>query len=581
MIRRGPEGERGAILVLFTLLVTATMIFAAFAVDLTSQRVNHRTQQTTADQAAAAAAARLNWGDVQGACQNAFTYLRNNTPDLPQSTVDCSPLGTTATCDNTNPAPHEATFSPSTAPYTIRLRYPIPDAEIADSHFSTGADDGAPCQRLRVSIAKQATTYFSRVIGVQTLSAQGSTVVRQTGGSQVVPALWVLDPFACPAVNVQGGSQITVGSTLPTVIPGVITVDSDGSGCTGSQKTVTVGGTGSFLHGVPTSGQQQGVIDLYAMPPGQTTCTNSGAGQFACDPASVASGALSPQPGPLNQRVTRAPVDWRYNCKATYPAFHGIAETGCPDAGTRQAYVDALRAAVGTTSGGSVPAGFQRWTSSFSCNVPAIVPIVVTGNWYVDCPAGLKIGTGVTLTFASGNVILDGDLAMTGGTLIVNGVTNLNSTVGSACQTTVCAGASSVQAAYMFLRGAGNLNITGGTPVFNNVFVYANGGYTKVAGGTPPVWSAPAEGPFSGLSLWAELSSNKFQVNGGATMSLSGTFFAPEAVPFTFSGGAPTSQQHAQFISYDLSISGGALLSMAPDPTSEISIPSSLPLLIR
>ena len=40
-------------------------------------------------------------------------------------------------------------------------------------------------------------------------------------------------------------------------------------------------------------------------------------------------------------------------------------------------------------------------------------------------------------------------------------------------------------------------------------------------------------------------------------------FFTPEAQPFKLTGGGNWGQQHAQFISYDLKIDGGAILQMA------------------
>jgi hypothetical protein len=64
----------------------------------------------------------------------------------------------------------------------------------------------------------------------------------------------------------------------------------------------------------------------------------------------------------------------------------------------------------------------------------------------------------------------------------------------------------------------------------------------------------------------AQLSS--FTITGGSGANLAGVFFTPEAAPFKIAGGGNWGQQHAQFISYQLTVTGGGILTMAPDPTA-------------
>ena len=125
-----------------------------------------------------------------------------------------------------------------------------------------------------------------------------------------------------------------------------------------------------------------------------------------------------------------------------------------------------------------------------------------------------------------------------------------------------------------------NWSVTGGVINIKNTFVYQASGYLKVAGGAPPTWTAPTEGPFSGISFWSELSSSQFQINGGAGVTLGGVFFIPEAKPFSLSGGGDWGQQHAQFISYQLAVSGGSHANLVPDP-SGVNLPPRLAVLIR
>jgi hypothetical protein len=102
----------------------------------------------------------------------------------------------------------------------------------------------------------------------------------------------------------------------------------------------------------------------------------------------------------------------------------------------------------------------------------------------------------------------------------------------------------------------------------------------KGSGGSPPAWSAPSEGPFAGLALWAE-APGAYTISGGAGVTLRGTFFTPFADELTLTGGGNWGQQNAQFISYRLKVTGGSVLTMAPDPTSAVILPPSAATLIR
>ena len=280
----------------------------------------------------------------------------------------------------------------------------------------------------------------------------------------------------------------------------------------------------------------------------------------------------------LYRQSTRAPVDWRYNCKSTYPTYHSIAIAGCPSG--VPSYMDLLRTQI--TNSGSPGPSYQQWTAAGqSCNPAGTV--TVSGNWWIDCPGGLNIGNGTTVTFTGGNVVADAGISMTGGALNVN-TANPTSTLPSSCipptVTTPCVDQSSAGAAFLYVR-SGDLNFTGGAFTANKTMTYLATGVIKVAGGAPPTWVAPVEGPFDGLALWAEASSNKFQVNGGAGAVLSGTFFTPEAKPFSLGGGGTWGQQSAQFISYQLAVSGGGSLTLSPNPLNAIRLPALAGTLIR
>jgi Flp pilus assembly protein TadG len=579
--RKRRSRDRGAVLIFFALLLVGMLVITAMVIDFGALRARAGKNQAIADLSALAAGNKLSVGDYRGACRDAAQYLAANSPALASlNPVSLCAQGGNDIAQTVCSIPGglaQATPSQTVGNYTVTIRFPVPESEISDSRASVGLDDGGPCDRMRVVVSSTEPAYFGGVVGKNSYTATRSAVVR--GGTDPrtrIPALWLLDPVGCTSLSVSGGSQVTVGTTSPDVVAGVIMIDSDGSACSSNQHTITSSGAGTRILAVPTSGDPEGVISLHALAPGATSCVAP-----ACDPADVSGSRITPQPIGTTERATRASVDWRYNCKSSYPDYHGVAVEGC-EAGT-PAYLDRLVSTVGasgspgrTSESGST--AYQRWTSSHSCN--AAGTITVGGNWWVDCPGGLSIGNGTDVTFTDGNVVLDGGLSMTGGSLTINSANGgaLPATCLPPNVVTPCTGTSSSDAAFVYVRN-GDWNITGGVIDVEHSFVYFVDGYLKIASAAPR-WSGPREGPFAGIALWTEKSSNKFQINGGAGVDLNGIFFTPEAKPMSLSGGGDWGQLHAQFVSYQVSVSGGGILTMAPDPQS-IALPPRDHQLIR
>lgn len=584
--RKRAADDRGAVLVLAAMLMGAVLALSAIVVDLGYLRTSAQLDQSIADFAALAAGESLGANDPVGACEEAIGYLNTNASGMPAisavgfCTQAGNNVGQTA-CTSPYTAAQAAPTTTS-GKYTISLHYPVPDSEITDPVYGIGVNDGIPCGRLRVIVTATESAFFGGVMGKSSYTASRSATI--TIGKSLkgrTPALWLLDPYGCTSLAVSGGGQLTIGATTPAIIPGVVAVDSDGSGCSGSQTTISVTGSGTLLKAIPTVAtppDPPAAINLMALPLGATTCVSP-----ACDPADVAGGRITPQPVPAGKRATRAPVDWQFNCKTGYPAYHGIAIPDCPDAATIPPYVDRLVTAVGASG---KPTGYTRWTTGGrSCNASGT--IVVSGNFWVDCPGGLTIGTGTSVTFSDGNVVLDGGLSMSGSGVLNINTANATANLPAACLpppagtvTTPCIGSASAAASILYVR-SGDINLTGGSLSVNHAMTYLATGVVKVTGGAPPVWLGPTEGPFAGLSLWAEASSNKFSLNGGASAQLSGSFFTPEAKPFSLAGGGNWGQQHAQFISFQLAISGGGIIGMAPDPVLAPHIPPNDTQLIR
>jgi hypothetical protein len=362
---------------------------------------------------------------------------------------------------------------------------------------------------------------------------------------------------------------VTVGEATTA---GLITIDSDGSTCGGNSFTIDTSGAGSSIRAIPPTLSPPGQISLVAMQRLQADC---GSGNLnACDPADVAAGDVFPQPVRRANRATRAPVDHIFDCRTSYPDYNGIPVRGCFSG--IPPHITNLRAEIGASG---TPPGYQLWSASYGCNNPTVPPGGLSGNWHVDC--GTFKVTSSDVVFNDGNVVFDGGVSLTGGSLSFNAANPTASLPGGCLVTMVaCIGNASADAAFVYMR-SGDLSLTGGALNANRTMIYQHDGYFSVAGGSPPVWTAPTEGPFAGLAVWSEKVSNKYKISGGASMQLEGTFFTPEARPMSVSGGAPVIPQQAQFVSYQLAISGGASLTLTPNQTLSVTIPADPPLLIR
>src|SRR3954463_5576584 len=101
MSRRAARDERGSVIVLWTLLLTALLVMVAMAVDLGHLRSVRRTNQTVADLSALAggeALSSLSGLHPRAACQNAVDYVNRNAPSIPtiDRNVFCDGMPTSA-----------------------------------------------------------------------------------------------------------------------------------------------------------------------------------------------------------------------------------------------------------------------------------------------------------------------------------------------------------------------------------------------------------------------------------------------------------------------------------------------------
>lgn len=270
-MRRLQQDEEGAFIVVWALLLVALLAMVAIVIDLGRLRDTKRDAQRTADLAALAAGRKLAgvltasntlFVSSQGACADAFEYIKANIPDLPPTASMSGATGCPSlpsSCVNDDPAatpPAVGTAAVNAVatgadPYAVTVRYPVADAEIVDPRYTEPRpSDGKMCERMRISISRGNATYFAGVIGVSDLATTASTVVRGFGKPEGVrvPSLTLLERVGCGVLFTQSASpssKLTLSAVSPDN-PGIIHADS---------------------FGVPN----QGTCDATAAPPEQVT----------------------------------------------------------------------------------------------------------------------------------------------------------------------------------------------------------------------------------------------------------------------------------------------------------------------
>jgi hypothetical protein len=557
---QAPNSERGAALILVTGAMMLLFGVTALAIDLSGLRGDIRSDRLAADAAATAGAIHIepsSGSSADAACQAAWDYVLLNLEDEGSTISPPNCGGMSAACGST------ARFATGTAgPYTVEITHPVLDDDPLMSGQSINTIvDGAACQRLGVEITRTREYSFAPVMGFDSGSTHVGAVARveiNAGEPEVVPLL-VLEPVSCDALYASGQGSVTVAHFMDT--PGIIVVDSNGSGGTGSLDCSTgnrwtidaKGNNNGWIRALPVPGPDpiNAAILSYAL-----SGTPGAQASKSYDPNDLTTGRLSPRPQLSHRRITRAPIDWRYNCKSSYPLYLGTVEvTGCSTAPDPK--IDNLAAAYG---GAGSPTGISlRWTDSHSCSPTA--DVTVPGDWYVDCPGGFIVN-GVNVVFSDGNVVFDGNVDLrSDGTLTVNTTSNDR---------------------FVYLRGGGDLLKGAQSSItLNQTFVYLAGGFLDLVGGSGGlVWTAPLGGDFEDLALWAEADA-EFEIGGQSGNTLTGTFFTPLSNPFILAGQAGQFQTSAQFLTRRLEVGGQGEVLMHPDPDRQTPIPTLAVRLIR
>jgi Flp pilus assembly protein TadG len=572
--------QRGVTTILFAAALLALLGIAALVVDAGGAYAQRRKNQSIADLTALAGSQELP-GNPSGACTAAWGFLKANLSDLPSgATTPCGSFPTTCDSSATNAANYTVG---SSSPYTITFRYPLPDGDALLGSART-QDGTNRCERIGISVSRNAPVFFARTIGAGSLSATGTAVARHSAGTTLlnVANLVELDPFGCTSIDDSGSgtTQVIVGQVGPPLKQGSIGVDSDGTACSSQATTIGTGGSGD-IWAEPTSGSTPGQIELYAQAGNQSTCST-----FACSAGDVQSGRVAPQPIDERARVTRAVSDFTYNCKTGYPAYPvgDSKQITIPDCDTGGSpYIDNLNSAM-SNAGTAAPTGYLTIDSGTNGGCNPSSETLAAGNYWVNCTT-FKVNNNTTVDFPGGNVVFTGSVSVSSGSSLTFNDNNPTATLPSSCLTSVCIGNSSQNASFVYVVN-GSIS-SGGTLYFDHSMVYVapgtgQAGCTQNIGGSnnrigtgnnnisangsgaANKWVAPNEGPFKNLALWAEGSTTGDGLAGGGSSLVDGVLFTPYACPFTISGGF-TTPETAQFISFQLKVTGGGTLTLNPD----------------
>ncbi len=567
MKRLEASSERGTILLLSAFAILALVATAAVVVDLAVARNDRSESQIGADAAAAAAGIDLGAADPVTACDTAIAYVNSNLG------TSLSDAGCAALPNDCSGSTGSAEAIATDGSLTVSVVYPVidshrfMDASAAGSPFmAITAGDGEPCERIAVGLQRERTHFFGAFVGAQGSSTTVHAVARasqnESNGRPI--HLLLLNENECGVIVENGGGssgglyvRSTTDETTGEVFPGFIASDSSGSsGCT-NNGVIDVNGSGATIQAdgppgcegelVADTGLGCGTIEVYA-------ATGDGCSPPACS----SSGNVNPAPSPLPRRITRAPVDHRYNCASSYD--HDIAS--CGDTDTMEPWIDQL---VDELGGVAWPVGYQDYVAAgYPCRVkggnsPTVV--IPEGNWWITCS---DLNVKGTLIFSGGNIVLGGDLTVTStGRLEVNA--SNTETYDWSWGQAFDAYESSPSAAVLMLQ-SGLFSKAGGAEVHlsnTTLYIGEDGDLQFTGGNGEMVWTAPEEGPFEDLAFWSE-SAEHHKFAGSSMLEMTGVFFAPHA-EVAFRGNGSLQAAKAQFIADKLELSGNGGLELVPD----------------
>lgn len=432
--RRSRRDERGAVILLVSLIMTVLLIVTSFVIDLGTTRATKRDAQAVADLAALDAGFFLSGSSPSGlgvaqprnACIAAIESAQRNVAGflagLSRADIEAECAAFPETIEDCTP--NAAGFVPWKVELvdgnrSLTIRYPILSDELDTGRFPAGgARDGLdPCERMGVDLHKTSGTTFAGVLGIGELSTGAQAVVRGTTTveDRTPPAVLLLDRTNC---NVFGNSASGDGN-LGVIVeaygetPGLIHADSNATtGCSGSsQGWYAIYGT-ALSGGAPSISVADGDLPSDGSP------RRLGAIRSA---ATNGQGAAT-YPGGLNVPptvggvVSRLIVDEKYNSEEN-PAIADLhreaaarlAHSGAPAGHTTISNCTNLDTSLQTLRDGGVTQLYVECNPNTSADFSGFTSVVFAGN--------LSVGNGNLVTLPDAT------------TVTVRGAVNLNGTL--------------------------------------------------------------------------------------------------------------------------------------------------------
>ena len=619
LIRTRRRDERGAIAVMMALFVTIICVIAAMVLDFGIIRVDRQQARAAGDEAAMAGVngliTNLSSGNIHpfaGAC-DALSYLKVNHRELTAlsgiwttgagvSAPDgCSAGQKAKLCisDNTSTwAAFDGTANGLAV--SIRAGYKVNTGDFAeDSLPSLASDTGVAafggCDQVAVIITK------TRKPGLGSLATDSDLVtsVRSVGRITALPptapiALLILEQTGCKAIALTSGGatgRIEVKGFGP--YPGLIHVDSDGSGCAAGLP---------IIEGKNPAGGVIAHESADGLLPGVITVSSTSATRSDGVPK-VYAGPLPGTSPTYRSRVTRSIVD--------------------------DVFLEPVRTAMseGNTMFTALLAGAPAGWTSIDCNTGGT--ITATKVWF-NCAGGGGYSKDATFPNATdayfAGKVTSNNLFMPKATRVyIRGepgaalsTTNFemnNLSVGAACPTAATPtaargrlylrdgpwsagpGATGVRlcnTTLLTMGGQADGCLPATTPTYTNTPCPSNGGTGNsligASGGANIDWTAPNKvagtansadlADLEDLTVWGE-TYGSYQIGGSGTVHLAGLFMLPNADSLRINGTALFTVKDSQFIVRKLESDGGAAFTMQPQPSLPIRFPSLTYELVR
>lgn len=635
--------DRGATIILFALLVTALFVITALVVDYGFVRQSRQANKSSADFAAAAGIRGLDEGtgkvNVWGGICTAAEFLRVNDPELADLTaVDSNdqvlvpdPCASPPTVHCEGPSDWRTYVGLADGGHirvTIQNGYDISTSGFREDSAEYAGDAGTdPCEQLAVIVEKSQDAHFGGVAGASGYETTMRSVARLDRGlPEITAALILLEQHDCRALEVSGTNASVVVAGADTRA-GAIHVDSLGDGANCNSKIFELNGN---------------------TPPPRIIAYRAAAmqadGTYAPGEISAVAGTEASGARPENMSDGVHEVCAQENATDCGNPSTGLDPTGRAPVTRSVAdirYLDPVR-----NMRSRAQARFDITTASDAADADFVVypcgaggPFTEEKVW-IDCSAtGNKTFDGSGKTFESSvkEVVIDGDLTMSGSgqtmhvvspsKLYVRGYSQNAVTLGSDNRLLVNDGgvsdgdadgffcddrySSSPLARTEFVVGSGRVTSTGGVfrlcqttllmmddsggdngcplPAHPGMAPYDNTcrGNVSVAGSADVDWTAPnvnnATAPtneqlqdLEDLALWSETSGaggSSWSIGGSGVLHLGGIFTTPNANPFRLNGGASIDIQDAQFVTRKLRVTGNGVLFMRPQARNSLQVP--------